>query len=166
MATEEERAKLRRVAGQLTDEQLPVERADELLADHRCPPRNGALADSPDYYGAAAAYWQEEADAKAAAEALAADGAGPEVASARSGDESVTYRDKGKATSSQLYALAARMRRRSCSGGARTVRVLGQHQRAPGDGLAAEVGVVEFQEPRHLVPGVDPIVNADAEAWD
>lgn len=135
---------LRRLVGadERTDEQLTP-----YLDRHRClvvDEETGEESTTPDHYGAAAEVWEERAIAATATAATA----GPALASRRHGDAAETYVTGVKAGGSPraMFAIAARLRRRSCNwSGASTIAVA-----PPSDLATSRLEVLDDADVRSL----------------
>jgi hypothetical protein len=181
MATAEERDRFRQLAGK----QLPAEPTEEtpnpdpepytdeqadayLNAVPACPATCGS-SPSADVYGAAANAWDDKAEQLEVA-AVAAGGGTHLVTESRQGDAAVKFAKAvpvgSLATAANdprsMRTLAARLRRRSCNGGAaRSVTVEPPMVLRPGDGgirdYDGDPGY--YDEGRALI--LDPVDNPD-----
>lgn len=174
--TEDELAALRRLT--TTDvARLTDDTARQLLATLRCPLRPGlpleATDSGPDTYGAAAAWWEGLALLAELPAGEQEAGAAP-ILEATVGDVRVKYGEAAGGTDhgdpSRLWAVVRRLRRRSCTAGAKTVRLLppdhGELGLAAarwdeyGDLLPAESSTLPAYGPGRTVTSDDPVVNA------
>lgn len=176
-ATEAELAQLRRLT--TSDElRLPPATAEELLAAHRCPLRPGLALEATDagadVYGAAAAWWEGLALLAELPAGEQAAGAAGTILEATVGDVRVKYAQAEAAGTdlgdpARLWAVARRLKRRSCAGGARTVRLLppdhaelgatGMRRDEYGDLLPATSDTLPAYGPGRTVTAADPVVN-------
>lgn len=137
-----------------SDEQLTALLEAAPCLDHT----TGRVKEPPtfDVYGVAADVWED----KALAATLAATDADRKVTAERNRDQSISYADRGGKLDAQgMYALATRLRRRSCNGGrSKTVKLgaPGPHGAEPTDGEWPEV---VFDAPHPADPDAAYVVN-------